>query len=415
MKVVFIQPYYKNVWESIGIGYVAAYAQKHYEGALEVAYYQGNFDNDETIINGCKDADILAFSCTTPTFQHAVRLSKAVKQINPKVKSVFGGWHVTSLGQLAFEEGVDQIVSGEGEKAFLKILQGNNSPIVYGEKISFDEMVWPDRELIKNHRTVDLCESMNGKRITSFQAHRVCPFKCAFCSERVMTGTFHHTNNPIRERSVEDLCDEIEVVIDKLNLTYFKFVDATFDTSAKYVIDFCKEKIKRNITTEWECLIHAALASEEMFYWLKQSNCNQVDVGIESGSNKILKEIGKGLRTDIVQRVFDWGKKHGIRRRGFFLLGMPNETREDLLLTEQLIESIQPDVVGFTILCPYPGGNFYNHEKYKHIDWENTDEYSNDFWETPHFTNVQLKENQAYFTKKYNKLLCERQEIMVNS
>jgi len=102
------------------------------------------------------------------------------------------------------------------------------------------------------------------------------------------------------------------------------------------------------------------------------------------------------------------GKKAGIERRAFFLLGMPNETEEDLKLTESLIDEIKPEVVGFTILCPYPGTSLYQHKNYQHINWQNADEYSNDFWSTEHFSNQELHQWQAYFINKYKTGLCER-------
>lgn len=408
-NVVFVQPFYNNVWESIGLGYIIAYCQDRFFD-LNPLFFQGNFDSDEVIIHAARRAEIAAFSCTSPAFAHAVRLARGMREVNPKIHTVFGGWHVSALQeQLLDLPEVDQIVIGEGEAAFLEILRGNRSPVVQGTKMSFEELPWPSRGAIKNERTVDLCESMNGKRITSFQANRVCPVACAFCAERIVTGRFHRKDNPIRSRRPSDVCREIAHVAETYRLNYFKFVDATFDISPEYVIDFCKEKIARNIDLEWECLIHASFANEEMFHWLKEANCNQVNVGVESGSDRILRDIKKGLRTETVRNVFAWARKYGIHRRGFFLLGMPNETEVDHRLTEKLIDEIEPDVVGFTILCPYPGSDLYDPKLHRDVDWEVTDEYSNDFWATPHFTNEELKEWQSYFTKKYSGLLCERQ------
>lgn len=412
MKVAFIQPYYQNVWESIGLGYIISYIKKHYKGTLEIKFYQGNFDSDEDIIKGCKDCNIVGFSCTTPVFSKAVKLSKAIKKINKNVWAVFGGWHVTALKEHSFEDGIDQIVLGEGEYAMLSIINGNRDRIVTGIKIGFQDLPHPDREVIKNERLVDLAEQLTGKRITSFQANRVCPVNCIFCAERIVTGRFNRSTNPIRSRDPKDVCDEIEKVTKQYNLNYFKFVDATFDVSPEYVINFCKEKINRGNTTEWECLIHAGFCTEEMFKWLKASNCNQINVGVESGSDKVLKEVRKGTRINTVKNVFEWGRKYGIERRGFFILGMPSETEDDILLTEKLLQEIDPDVLGFTILCPYPGSDLYNHEKYKDLDWEDVDEYSNDFWYTEHLTNKQLHKWQEYFHIKYKNKLCERMQII---
>jgi len=90
MKVVLVQPYYRNTWEALGLGYIASYAKKHYQGDLDMSFYHGNFDRDEEIIAGSIDCDIMAFSCTSPTFAHGIRLATAVKRINPTVHIVFG-------------------------------------------------------------------------------------------------------------------------------------------------------------------------------------------------------------------------------------------------------------------------------------------------------------------------------------
>lgn len=410
MKISFIQPYYKNTWEPIGIGYLVSYCRDNFKGDLEINCFHGNFDSDEEIITGCSDSDYIAFSCTSPTFSHGLRLSRAIKKVNKKAKSIFGGWHVTALKEHCLVDGVDQIVVGEGEKALLDILNGNDQKIIYGERIGWDELSYPDRDIIKTIRTVDLCESMNGRRTASFQSNRVCPVSCVFCAEKIMTGRFNRKKNPIRSRTAKDVCDEIEIVVDKLNLDYFKFVDATFDISEDFVVDFCKEKIKRGINTEWEALIHASFVTEKMIEYLKKSNCNQINVGCESGSPKILGQVGKGVKVDVIKKVFSWGKDYDINRRSFFILGMPEENEEDIKLTEDLIDEIEPDFVGFTILCPYPGSALYDHEKYKDIDWENTDEYSNDFWRNKNFTNQELKSIQSRLIEKYQGIMCERQQ-----
>ena len=91
-------------------------------------------------------------------------------------------------------------------------------------------------------------------------------------------------------------------------------------------------------------------------------------------------------------------------RRGYFLMGMPNETEEDLKLTEKLVEKIEPDEFGITILCPYPGTDHYNPKTMKDIDWNVMDEYANPFWETKHFSNKELKIHQKYLMDKFSYL-----------
>jgi len=120
----------------------------------------------------------------------------------------------------------------------------------------------------------------------------------------------------------------------------------------------------------------------------------------------------KGFTVESIENVFMWGKKYEIERRAFFLLGMPEETEDDIRLTDELVEKINPDYFGITILCPYPGSDLYDKNKYRDIDWSNTDEYSNDFWFTSNFTNTELKEWQKKLTDKYKNKLCKRQKDM---
>lgn len=415
MKVALIQPYYFNVWEPLGLAYIASYCKKNFKGDLKFDFYQGYFDPDETILEGAKDSDIAAFSCTSPTFMHGLSLARKLKKTNPGIRTVFGGFHVSALKELIVEDCIDHIVVGEGEKAFLRILEGEKGRIVQGEAVSFDELPWPDRDIIRNERTIDLCEEMTGMRITSFQANRVCPFRCRYCAEKAVTGLFNRKTNPIRSRNIKNLLDEIEFVSGKYDLDFFKFVDATFDTSPEYVISFCREKIERNFALEWECMIHAGIAKKEMFEWLKKANCKQINVGCESGSPRVLKDMNKGTTIDKIIDVFDWAREYGIERRAFFLLGMPSETEEDIRMSDQLVERIRPDVFGVTILCPYPGGGLYDHETMKNIEWEKTDEYSNDFWCTEHFTNEDLKKWQKYLTDKYKDSLAWHHKKMESS
>lgn len=407
MKLTLVQPFYPNTWESMSCGYLSAYCKKHYNGDLKVDFYHGNFDNDDVIVNGCLNSDIVGFSCTSPTFKAGLKIAHRIKSQKPDIKIVFGGHHVSALGDKIVDNVIDYIVIGEGEIALLEILNGREDRIIKGQPLDFKLSPWPDRDIIKNNRTIDLCQKMIGERIASFQANRGCPHRCAFCSERNITGVISK-ENPIRSRNIDDILSEIEIVVDKYRLDKFKFVDATFDWSSKYVVDFCKMKIERDIKTPWECMVHASSAQEEMFSWLKKSNCYQINMGCESGSPKILKDMKKDTTVEKIEQVFLWAKNSGIERRAFFLLGMPEETEEDLNMTDNFVERIKPDYFGITLLCPYPGSDYYDYNEYKDIDWSKTDEYSNDFWKTKYFTNEELKAKQKYFVEKNKNRLCNR-------
>lgn len=413
MKVTLVQPRYFNIWEALGLAYIGAYAKKNFPGKLKMNFFQGYFDDDQTIIEGIKDSDVVAFSCTSPAFRHAILLAGEAKKINPVMRTVFGGVHPSAVPEDCIREDVvDHVVVGEGEKAFLRILSGETSPIIQGEKADDFGEFFPDRDLVKNNRTVDLCEQLVGKRITSFQSVRGCPFHCAFCAERTITGIFNRRTNPLRVRDPRHVVEEIMWASRKYSLDYFKFVDATWNVSAEKVIAFCEEKIRQDVRLPWEAAVHASLVEKEMLKAMKAAGCHQINVGCESGSQKILHDMRKGLLVERIRRVFQWGREIGIERRGFFLIGMPNERSEDIMLTEKLVAEIQPDVFGVTILCPYPGTDFYDPSTMKHHDWTLADEYSNPYWETEHFTNSELREQQEYLAKKYSAKLTWHNRVI---
>jgi radical SAM superfamily enzyme YgiQ (UPF0313 family) len=404
VKIVLVQPYYFNIWESIGLGYIGAYLKANYQGELKIEFFQGYFDSHEDILSATKNADLLAISCTSPVYEEALSIAKKTKALNPNIRTVFGGWHPTALPHECLSEAcIDQVVVGEGEKAFLQIINGEQSEIIYGSPFDLNS-VFPDRELIKNNRTIDLAERMIGKRVTSVQSIRVCPFVCTFCSERNITGRFHKTNNPLRERDPKHIIEELRWLKATYNLNYFKFVDATWNTSTRKVIEFCEEKIRSGLKIEWEANVHCSFVSEEMLKIMKRANCNQINAGVESGSQKILKNMKKGLKLESIRDTFSWSKKLGLERRGYFIMGFPDETEADLQLTEKLVEEIQPDEFGITILCPYPGTSHYDPEKMRNLRWGLMDEYSNPYWSTRYFSNDELKEKQKYLMEKFSNL-----------
>ncbi len=415
MKITFIQPYYENVWEALGLGYIIAYCKEHAGGQHDYSFFHGNFDHVTDMVLQGSTSDIVAISCTSPTYAHALQIARDIKHLNPNVHIVLGGWHPTALpDEVIKEDNVDQVITGEGELAMVRCILGSRKPILKGVKLEPDELPCPDRKAIKNERTIALCQKMNGKRIASFQMNRGCKVHCKFCSEITMTGKHHGRTNPIRTRDFDSVLDEIMHTNADFGINYFKFVDATFDVTPEMVIAFCKRKYDRCNTMPWEANIHPSFVQDEkVFDWLAKANCEQINVGVESGSPYILKDVGKGSSVNTIKSVFKWAKKYGIKRRAFFLLGMPEEDDSDIDLTIDLINMIEPDVIGFTILAPYPGGDFYEESLHKDVDWSKVDEYSNDIWSTANFTNKELKENQALFTERFKHLLCERQGDIV--
>lgn len=405
MKVVLVQAKYFNFWESLGCAYMGATAKNRHKKGLELSFFQGFFDGDKEIIDSCRDADIIGFSCTSPTYSHALSLARTIKAINAKTYIVFGGWHPSAVPGIISEDAIDCVVVGEGDLVFSEIIGGRREPVIQAAPVKdFDSLPFPDRKLIKNHREIDLAQEMTGMRMTSFQSIRGCPRNCAFCAEHAVSGKLSK-DNCVRVRSPGNIVSEINRVAEEFGLEYFKFVDPTWNISEDKVIAFCAEKQRTGNLLPWECNVHASLVTEEMLKAMKGAGCAQINIGCESGSSKILKDMHKGLTIEHIKKAFALGRKVGLKRRAFFLLGMPNETEDDIRLTERLVEEIDPEVFGVTILCPYPGSELFS-EDLSGTDWSATDEYKNDFWRTKALTNEQLKYWQNYLVNKFKDRAC---------
>jgi radical SAM superfamily enzyme YgiQ (UPF0313 family) len=405
MKITLVHPKYFNSWEALGLAYIGAFLEQALP-SVELRYFQGVFDDDELIVSGASESDIVAFSCTTPTFPHAVRLARALKSTNAGIRTVVGGYGPSSAPQASLVDGIDQVVIGEGEDAMLQIAHGLRDPIVRGRAMGFDELPFPNRQLVRNERNIQVAYNDNQLRITSFQSHRACPFMCKFCLDGFNKVLYDGARKaPVRYRPAHHLLDEIEQVVDAYKLDLIKFSDPTWNTDVGWVTDFCRTKIQRRVDVPFYPNIHATIATEEMVNLMAEAGCRQIAVGIESGSPKILKQIGKGVSVDTIRRTVKWAKSAGILVRGYFLLGMPEESHEDLMMTERFADELELDEYGFTILCPYPGTAMHDESKLSGVKWELTDEYSNDFWRTNYLSNEELKQWQARLADRFSRRL----------
>jgi anaerobic magnesium-protoporphyrin IX monomethyl ester cyclase len=399
--MVFIQPRTFHTWEALNIGYLASYVKLN--GYKNVSFYSGFFDSDEEIIKGCKDADIIGFSCASPQMKHALNLARAIK--NGSNYIVFGGVHPSALPEDTLENPwVDAVVVGEGEKVFLDIVKGNRERIVKDTNIeNLDSLSFPDRNLIKQERNIQQAFKDNGYRIASIFSGRGCPFRCTFCASHSVWS------RKIRYRSAENILDEFEQVVKDLKIDFIKFSDDTFTIKKELVRDFCEKKMERNIKTCWGCNIRADTVDEALLRLMKRAGCREVWIGVESGSPKILKEMKKDIDLDRVRWVFKVTAELGFFRRAYMLLGMPEEGLEDIMLSEKIVDEIKPDSVGFTILAPFPGTSYYDTKLHKDVDWSEVDEYENRITRTKFLTNDELHKEQERLVSKYQKNIVFRQ------
>ncbi len=189
---------------------------------------------------------------------------------------------------------------------------------------------------------------------------RGCPNLCTFCSwpENLMGRKF-------RARSPRNIADEIEWILNNLSeVKEVFFEDDAFTINKKRVIEFTNEIQKRNLKFNWSCQARANLDYETM-RMMKDSGCRLLDVGFESGSNTMLKNMKKGLTVERAEKFTADAKKAGLLILADFMFGLPGETQDTMSQTVKFINEIKPNLLQIAVATPIPGTQFYEEVKEK--------------------------------------------------
>ena len=327
------------------------------------------------------------------------------------MKIIAGGFG-PSLEPFKFlnDNNFDYVVTGEGEKSLLDILKGDvKSKLVSSTPIpNIDEIPEPDRDSFDLNRYISIAEKDEGRRVTSIMSERGCPFGCTFCAEGQYGTIWRKGNenpNRLRCRDAKLIVEEMIKVRDRFNITFFKMNDAETNPTRNHFINICKEIVRQNLDTPWGCNMRCDKIDDEMCMWAVKAKCEEFWMGIESGSPEIHRNIRKGTTIPMIRRAFEVTKRYGIRRRTYCILGTPLESYETIKQTENLLDEIDPDIVGFSILAPYPGTTYWKPE-YDKLDWSQIDEFSNTIWDSNYLSNKELRYQQSRLIEKYHDKLA---------
>jgi radical SAM superfamily enzyme YgiQ (UPF0313 family) len=373
MKILLIYPYFLeeriNTEEiaalPIGLYYIAAILKENGHDTDIINLYDAvNEQEGIRAVIKEKAPDLIGFSIFHANRWGGIELAKMAKEINPRVKVVFGGPGPTFLWNFFlknFDE-IDFAVIGEGEHTFLDLVntikEGGDVSEVPG--IAFRKDGVPvrtkKRELIQ-----DLDSLPNPARHFTFQhvsSTRGCPGNCAFCGSRNFWG------KKVRFHSPDYFVDQLELLYKK-GINFFFFSDDTFTLKKERVLEICKEIIDRKLKITWFAISRVDCISEEMLYWMRKAGCIQISYGVESGSEKIRNLLNKNISTKEIKRAFELTRQYGILARAYFIYGCPEESQDTIRETLELIEEIKPLSIIFYILDIFPGTALYADYKKK--------------------------------------------------
>lgn len=416
-RFVFIRPKSIHQWEALGVGYLAAYSYK-YGGfsRKDYAFFDGCFDSDETIVEGCREAEVIGFTLTSFSVDAALGLIKKIKAVNTTAKIVWGGYAVNGFSEEKLLEKwggkVDYFLQGPGEESWLEVISKKATNRVIRKQImeNLDAIPFPDRELINIDRHFEKLKNMGEIRKTSMELQRsVCPFNCVFCAG----SSFAKPNK--RTRTAQNIVNEMIELRDQWGMDEKSMVltcDAeVFLTSDMY--EMAELKIKNGVKFKYGINVVASMIlnpeERRTLEKMQESGLTEVWMGVEAGPS-LMKETGKPITPEKVKEAFRITKEMGLIRKGYFILGFtPKETEDTIKERISFIEEIDPDEVGFTIYIPVPGSRDYNEEIHSMIDYAASDEYQNTFTKTDTLSNADLHYWQDYLVNYFKDKAAWRQ------
>ncbi|HOO55271.1 MAG TPA: radical SAM protein [bacterium] len=307
--------------------------------------------------------DVVGISVLSSARGSAFQVARICKEVDPRIRVVFGGYHPTGFPEdVLSNENVDVVVRGEGEQTFLELLEvyKNEGDIGSVLGISYSDngnvINNPDRAFIDDMDSLPFTADFVFQGLIGripIQYGRGCPYGCKFCADRVVW------KRKIRYRSAENVVEEIESAVRNLGVREFTFIDGTFNVSRRKVMDFCELVIEKKLDIIWDALVRADKLDDEMLAKCRRAGCVQMNLGVESGSERVIDDLNKAIDLSTVKDDIDRIKKHGISVVTFFCIGMPPETAEDLRKTRDLISRLNHDFVILSVFTPLPGTDYY--------------------------------------------------------
>jgi anaerobic magnesium-protoporphyrin IX monomethyl ester cyclase len=324
-----------------------------------------------------ENPDVLGFSTLASSGRTAALISHKVKEKNPNLTIVFGNHYATFNPEriLTKYPSVDIIARGEGEKTVVELANclrnGGDLKKVRGINFRNEGKIvsTPDQPLIKdldalpfpNRKLIDVdyhClmagANVAPKKFTSIVTSRGCVYSCRFCSCTEMA------HNVWRPRSAKNTLEELRFLASE-GYKQLIFVDDSFTLNPKRVIEICRGMRKEKLDMEWICEGRVDNCSYEMVQEMVKAGCKILYFGIESANQRILYYYNKTITPEQAETAVRTAKKAGVDVVvGSFIVGAPDETREEIQNTIEFAKRVPIDLPQFNILGAHPGNDIWN-------------------------------------------------------
>lgn len=298
----------------------------------------------------------VVFTTGTATLKADLALMERIKAARPEIRIVASAGIMKFIGRDLLEKNsaLDAVLldfgdsalgaylAGSGEEAGTGLLVRSGGRILEGPLSTAREYSHP----VPRHDLFDIRKYRIpiARRFpfTVVAASLGCPYRCGFCT----AGAFGY-----KVRPPENVMDELRRLAE-LGVKEILFQDPTFTISTRRVVDLCRRMVEAGLDFTWSCNADLHALDEEKMAWMKKAGCHTVSVGIESGDDEMLNKYSKMITVEEVRAKVRRLNEHKIKVLGYFILGLPGETRESAERTIRLARGLKLDIASFAIATP---------------------------------------------------------------
>jgi radical SAM superfamily enzyme YgiQ (UPF0313 family) len=420
MKILLVKPNYDShiITPPLGLGYISSYLQKFGVEALVIDGLREKLKMNEMVERILvQKPDVVGITCMTAFYNEVIALSRALHEKG--IKIVIGGPHPTFLPyQTLVDSLADYVICGEGEVAFLNLVEQNlcgdniqgvyslsnlkneEQPIIKAQVINnLDDIPFPDWVSLdpRSYPRAPHGAFMKGFPIGIIITSRGCPYECTFCASPKLC------DRKIRFRSPDNVVEEIKYLINNFQIKEIHFEDDNLTLRRDNIEKLCYLLIGNGIKVNWACPngIRADKVDREIIQLMKDSGCYFFSYGIESANNNILKNIKKRESIEVIEKAIEIADEVGISTQGFFIFGLPGETAGTI--EENIVFAVKSKLsrAQFLILDVLPGSELWETLKGKFVPNWNKESYREPEWLPEGVTMEQLQSAQSRAFRRF--------------
>lgn len=355
----------------LGILYLCSHLRNQ---GFDVEVFDTTFSNREALFQHLRTEtpSVVGIYANLMTRGNVVEILKVAREAG--WKTIVGGPEPGAYALEYLQAGADFVVFGEGELTMQDLLEafranatdctripglacldanGNMRETPQRTQIAdLDGQPWPARLAIDISRYVKTWRDAHGKGSVNFITARGCPYKCRWCSHQVF-GQTHRRRDPLL------VVDEVEWLLQTYSPDMVWVSDDVFTINHKWIRDYAAEMRRRGLHIPFECISRADRLNAEMLDLLAELGCFRVWIGSESGSQRILDAMDRGVKVEQVQQAVALTRERGIESGMFLMWGYEGEELDDIEATIKHVSKTKPDIFFTTVSYPIKGTPYY--------------------------------------------------------